>query len=114
MKNMRKRADKITQGDYKNMLVIWFFQAAICFYVVLGTEIEIDEVFEQQLKVEFGVSRIITMIIMHILMKDEFDQSINMMKYALNHPWKFRNYRIAFLTGLFQLSISVIIEISNV
>ena len=37
-----------------------------------------------------------------------------MMKYALNHPWKFRNYRIAFLTGLFQLSISVIIEISNV
>ena len=37
-----------------------------------------------------------------------------MMKYALNHPWKFRNYRIAFLTGLFQLSISVIIEVSNV
>ena len=37
-----------------------------------------------------------------------------MSKYAINHPWKFRNYRLAFFTGIIQFYISAIIEISNV
>jgi len=37
-----------------------------------------------------------------------------MMKYAVNHPWKFRHYRLAFLTGLMQFMISIAIEVSNV
>ena len=96
------------------MLIIWFFQAAICFYCVIGTPIAFEDVIQQQLSVEFGVTRIVTMIIMHMLMTDEFDQALNMMKYALNHPWKFHNYKYAFLVGVFQLSISIIIEVSNV
>ena len=36
-----------------------------------------------------------------------------MMKYAVNHPWKFRNVTLAFFSGFLQVSISYIIEISN-
>jgi len=100
IKDMRARADKVTQADFKNMLIVWFFQASICFFVVLSTEIPLDEVYSQQLQVEFGITRIITMVIMHIIMQSEFQQSLDMMKYALNHPWKFRNYKLAFVTGI--------------
>ena len=37
-----------------------------------------------------------------------------MMKYAINHPWKFRNVRLAFVAGLMQFTISLVIEVSNV
>ena len=47
-------------------------------------------------------------------MQSDFEQSLAMSKYAINHPWKFRNYRLAFFTGIIQFYISAIIEISNV
>ena len=37
-----------------------------------------------------------------------------MMKYAVNHPWKFRNVNLAFSAGILQLLISLIIEVSNI
>ena len=37
-----------------------------------------------------------------------------MMKYALNHPWKFRDFKLAFGTALLQWMISAIIELANV
>ena len=37
-----------------------------------------------------------------------------MMKYAVNHPWKFRNVNLAFSAGMLQLLISLIIEVSNI
>ena len=51
---------------------------------------------------------------MHILMQKEFEQSLMMMKYCVNHPWKFRNVTLAFFCGFLQGSISVIIELSNI
>ena len=37
-----------------------------------------------------------------------------MMKYAVNHPWKFRNVTLAFFTGFLQLMISYLIELTNI
>ena len=36
-----------------------------------------------------------------------------MMKYAVNHPWKFRDYKLAWFTGFMQMSISMLIEIAT-
>ena len=47
-------------------------------------------------------------------MVSEFDQSIRLMKYVVNHPWKFRSYHLAFITGFLQFTICIIIEVSNV
>jgi hypothetical protein len=35
------------------------------------------------------------------------------MKYALNHPWRFENWKIAFLSGFLQASIIIVIEMVN-
>ena len=51
---------------------------------------------------------------MHILMQNEFMQGLVMMKYSVNHPWKFRSVLTAFGAGFMQTSISFIIELANV
>ena len=35
------------------------------------------------------------------------------MKYAVNHPWKFINYRHAFLAGFLQMIMVVGVELVN-
>ena len=37
-----------------------------------------------------------------------------MMKFSVNHQWKFRNLGMAFFAGFLQMSIACIIEISNI
>jgi len=33
-----------------------------------------------------------------------------MMKFAVNHPWKFRSYKIAFFVGFAQLGMGMVVE----
>lgn len=89
---MRQRADKVSQADFKNMLIVWLFQVLVCWYVVKNTEMILENVFSKQISSRYGVLRILVMLIMHIQVISEFDQGIKMMKYAVNHPWKFRSF----------------------
>ena len=70
--------------------------------------------FSSQLEVGFGITRLITSIVMHILIQPEFEQSLMIMKYSINHSWKFQSYTLAFMTGFLQLSISCVIELANI
>ena len=63
----------------------------LVYYVVFSQSIDLTAIYEKQLKTDFGITRLITSVVMHILMQPEFEQSLNMMKYAINHPWKFRS-----------------------
>ena len=89
---MQQRADKVSQADFKNMLIIWLFQLLVCYYVVKNTELKLEKVYEKQISSRFGVLRILVILIMHIQMISEFDQGIKMMKYSVNHPWKYRYF----------------------
>ena len=46
-------------------------------------------------------------------MMDEIRQGLNFMKYALNHPWKFRSWVMAFMIGLVQAMVIILIETVN-
>ena len=37
-----------------------------------------------------------------------------MMKYALNHPWKFKHWNVSFFAGLMQALQVVVVEIVNI
>jgi len=63
---VRLRADCITQTDFKNVLIVWFFQYIVCYYVVFSTTLTLADIYENQLSREFGITRLITMIVMHI------------------------------------------------
>ena len=92
MDKIRRKADAISQVDFKNMLIIWLFQLLVCWYVVKNTQLVLDSVYANQLKTSYGALRLITMIVMHVQVVSEYNEAIKMMKYAINHPWKFRNW----------------------
>lgn len=43
--------------------------------------------------------RFVAIVIMHIYVLDEIQNGLRMMKFALNHWWKFKYPGHAFLTG---------------
>ena len=59
------------------------------------------------------ICRFLCAVFMHITLGDELRQGFSMMKYALNHPWKFVNWSRAFRVGFFQLSAVLTLEIVN-
>jgi len=56
------------------------------------------------------LSRWICALFLHISMKDEADIGFKIMKYSINHPWKFNNWWSAFSVGLYQFIIIVMVE----
>ena len=52
-------------------------------------------------------------MLLHIHCNTEILNALNMMKYAVNHHWKFSNYRVAFLAGFLQCMVMFLITLIN-
>ena len=50
---------------------------------------------------------------MHIKLAPELNQAMNIMKYSVNHSWKFDYYRIAFFAGFLQAIMVISVEVIN-
>ena len=48
---------------------------------------------------------------MHVSMTNEIQMGMNKMKFALNHKWKFARWRFAYMAGLFQVIICLLVAI---
>ena len=59
------------------------------------------------------IARFMCAIFLHISLSDELNQSFQMMKYAMNHPWKFNSWFNAFLIGFTQMLVIFSVEIVN-
>jgi len=57
--------------------------------------------------------RFICGVILHMQLQGELRAGMNTMKFSLNHPYRFSDYKIVFLTGLLQASMIFIVEIVN-
>merc|ERR1712241_742959 len=58
-------------------------------------------------------SRFICGIVLHVFLQSELDTAMSHMKFAQNHPWKFDNYFIAWLSGFLQASMVLYVETVN-
>ena len=63
--------------------------------------------------IKVGLTRFICGVTMHIVANNEMVYGMKMMKYTVNHPWKFSEKRVAFLTGLLQVIAMLLITLSN-
>ena len=59
-------------------------------------------------------TRFLCAILLHVSLQDEITQGGKLMKFAANHPWKFRKWYIAWLCGFFQMILVVFVEIVNI
>ena len=53
-------------------------------------------------------------MVMHMAFQGELAHAMNMMKFAVNHWWKFDNYRTAFLAGFLQTLSIMYVELVNI
>ena len=56
------------------------------------------------------ISRFLCGIFLHISLEDEAKAAYKMMKYTLNHPWKFEHWYIAFLVSFYQIFVLILVE----
>ena len=50
---------------------------------------------------------------MHVTINGEILNGLRMMKYAINHPWKFKYHRTAVITGFLQFTAMFLIAMAN-
>ena len=59
------------------------------------------------------MARFIVGIVMHVNLGDRVQQGMRMMKYSVNHKWKFDDWKYGFIAGLMQFVSNVCVETAN-
>ena len=60
------------------------------------------------------IARFICAVVLHMELQDEGYQGLSMMKYALNHSWRFDHPGTAFMAGFLQVSVVFLVEFVNI
>ena len=78
---------------------------------VLYSDVSVWSTFASDQWIVF--SRFMCGIVLHVSLSGEIKQGLVNMKYALNHPWKFNNYQVAWLCGFMQAFNVFVVESVN-
>ena len=60
---------------------------------------------------DLALGRFITGIAMHVAITSEMSMGMNKMKFAINHRWKFSRWRYAYMAGLAQVIVTVLVAL---
>lgn len=69
---------------------------------------------ERPTDIGITLSRMLCGSVMHFYLQNELEQGLKMMKFSLNHQFKFSSWSWAYLIGLAQLLMVVAVEVVNV
>ena len=82
------------------MKMLFMFGCQVFLVTVVAMEVLADGFFWTPTdSILMVFARFVCGIVLHMLLSNELQQGLLMMKYSVNHPWKFINYRHAFLSG---------------
>jgi hypothetical protein len=70
--------------------------------------------FKKQCSSLILMSRFICSTILHLSIVDDINAGMEMMKYSVNHHYKFVNYRIACSSGFLQVVANISIELVSI
>lgn len=59
------------------------------------------------------MARFLCAVFLHISLNGETTQGLMLMKYANNHPWRFVDWKTAFLIGFSQFAMVITVEFVN-
>lgn len=81
------------------LIACWIFQ--VIFSILILSEAfaagQLD--FNETPTLKIGFTRFIASMVMHVVVSEEIQNGLRMMKYSANHWWKFSNPRLAWLSG---------------
>lgn len=81
-----------TSRAFKSVLIVNIVQIFTCWALYKYTKYETVEIVETSIQPEIAVVRLFVGLVTHILMQEGMSGGVEMMKFSLNHPWKFVSY----------------------
>ena len=93
------------------ILALWTFQIGFGSFIVADSLKDMNFTVVPSLKI--GLTRFVCGVVMHIQCDKEFQNGLRIMKYSVNHAWKFDNYKLAFLPGFLQIIAMITITLIN-
>ena len=99
-----------------NTLLTFTFQMTLIIltFYELGHNCEYWSIIIAPVNVYIMVARFICATILHLSLVDEVNQGLTMMKYAVNHSYRFHQHQLAFLSGLLQTVACLGVELANI
>ena len=88
-------------------------QILIVYYLVRLLTPKWIDASEKIVEDEVGLSRFMGGILLHYAMTDHIAEGLYMMKFAINHPWKFKDPNTAIFCGLSKVIINFTVETLN-
>ena len=64
-------------------------------------------------EVKLIMARFICGMIMHVSLSSRINEGMGMMKYSLNHQWKFAHWAFAYFAGFMQTISAICVELCN-
>mmetsp|Transcript_21678 Transcript_21678/g.29053 ORF Transcript_21678/g.29053 Transcript_21678/m.29053 type:complete len:251 (-) Transcript_21678:53-805(-) len=94
--------------------VMFMFGCQVFLIAVVAKEVLDDSTFwDPDINIGMVFARFVCGIVLHMILSPELEHGLNLMKYAVNHPWKFINYHHAFLAGFLQVLMVMAVEFVN-
>ena len=95
------------------LIICQVFLLALVLQEALKREDFVEAWLEYPRDMFLVLARFLCAMFLHVSMADEAKQGFNMMKYAMNHMWKFKSWKTAFMIGFVQMCILILLEAVN-
>ena len=96
---------------FRFLILSQISMAVFLYYQVFNPSIETAGAFDEPPpEIIVVLSRWICALFLHISMRDEADIGFKIMKFSINHPWKFNSWWSAFCVGAFQYIVIIMVE----
>ena len=103
-----------SRRSYSTKLVaVWIFQVTFSILILREAFDDGDLTFKEIPSLKIGFTRFIASMVMHVVVSEEVNNGLKMMKYVSNHWWKFSNTRLAYVSGFMQMSAMLCVAIVN-
>ena len=99
-----------------NTLLTFMFQMTLIIltFYELGHNCEYWSIIIAPVDVYIMIARFICATILHLSLVDEVNQGLTMMKYAVNHSYRFHRHQLAFISGFLQTVACLGVELANI
>ena len=96
---------------FRFLILSQIAMALFLYYQVFNPSIETAGSFKSTPpEVIVVLSRWICALFLHISLRSEADVGFLIMKFSINHPWKFHNWWSAFSVGMYQYLVIILVE----
>jgi len=99
------------------LIFLVFLQLMIITFLfseVLSDPLNRGAQFERPRDLQVVLTRFICAIFLHLTIVDGLSESFRMMKFAMNHHWRFKNWVAAFFVGFAEMVVLFLVESINI